>query len=148
MKFLILLLVVSNCAYSQTCVIAKIYNNVVYVGADSKENLTSYNLITGQPKRDTSFFCKLRNIGRFHFAVSGKFGEINIAIASKICKRENSLQKVIKEYENSIKKRLEDTLNDIKINDRLSYSKAYKVWSDLAICQIMFFGFVNIPDVC
>src|SRR5450631_4113812 len=93
-----LLLIHFNLTSAQTCIIAKINKNEIFVGADSRETLLSKNLLT--QKWDTAFgaMCKIGSSGNFHFAVFHDYGKQSLEFASKAATKSNNFKELITEY--------------------------------------------------
>ena len=111
-----------------TCIVIKIYNNEIYVAADSKRTFAN----TGRPPQT---ICKIHQIGRYHYAIAGHGDSSLYAIVKEVFRNNMSITEVLTAFGEYVKGAYIQEMSLKKSRDPKTYS--YYLFNPLA--QVAFF---------
>jgi hypothetical protein len=108
-----LLLMLPIIAFSQTCIIVKRTKHAIYVGADSRFSRTG---IYGNGKTDTVPYegCKIHTVGKYHFAPSGAYIDLNAETAKRVFRTAPSFSDGIIKFAEEFATAVRDSLDMVR----------------------------------
>ena len=143
LKFVILISInfVYTSSISQTCIIGKISDNKIYVGADSRQTKFPFNNLTN--KRDTTFLsvCKIFTTPTYSFAVAGFNPNLLTDSTFASIKKGGSLSEIGDRCQIAIVNILAKSISDERVSDPYFFSKMFSVHSIAS--GLFIFGYEN-----
>ncbi|SRR5258708_5367480 len=129
---------------SSTCIIIYRSKNTIIIGADSKERGQFINKRTGEIiSSSINKICKIHNVGKYYFAISGIDDGLLLKNATIACKY-SSLQEIANQFAEKMRIEYPPALRLLMRANKTQYLERYvKNKNDWKLGRVAFFGFEN-----
>jgi hypothetical protein len=145
----ILVIIFMHCVYisfSQTVVIAKIYGNKIYVGADTRIGNVKKNITSNRFDTLISSGCKIYSESAFNFSPIGYAGDLQVIAAKEASSTSTDFTTLVNAYVKLFLSSLNASLIRIRSQSEQTFQEVIER-NRTTISQTVFFGFEQTQPV-